>query len=120
MAWSPDGFILASAHQDGKIRLWDVENSILLRIIESHGGWERGITWSPDGRMLASAGDDSLLRIWDAGSGALLSKARANFSPLWSAAWSPDGTEIAVGSGKYDVPQDNGTLIIWGVPISGN
>ncbi len=120
MAWSPDGFILASAHQDGKIRLWDVENNTLLLTIESHDGWERGITWSPDGHMLASAGDDALLRIWDAGSGALLSKARANFSPLWSAAWSPDGTEIAVGSGKYDEPHDNGTLIIWGIPILEN
>ncbi len=120
LAWSPDGRVLASAHQDGKIRLWDVENSILLRTIESHGGWERGITWSPDGRMLASVGDDAQLRIWDPGSGVLLSKARANFSPLWSAAWSPDGTKIAVGSGKYDAPQDHGTLIIWGVPSSGN
>jgi len=120
LAWSPDGRVLASAQQDGKIRLWDVETSTLIRTINSHGGWERGINWSPDGSMLASAGDDALLRIWDSGSGLLIAKARVNFTPLWSAVWSPDGTEIAVGSGKYDAPHDNGTLVIWGVPISGN
>jgi len=40
--------------------------------------------------------------------------------PIYSIAWSPDGTDLALGSGKYDAPHDNGTLIIWNVPIIGN
>jgi len=58
LAWSPDGSTLASAHQDWQVRLWNVETGQMVRAIEAHAGWVRGVARSPSGHLLASTGED--------------------------------------------------------------
>jgi len=116
LAWSPDGQILASAHQDGRVRLWDIQSRQLLLTISAHEGWVRGIAWSPDGRWLASTGEDRRARIWDPATGQQLGQVVHNRLPVWSVAWSPDGQYISTGSGAYNRSSDPGTVIVWALP----
>ncbi|MEV5709951.1 WD40 repeat domain-containing protein, partial [Actinoallomurus sp. NPDC052274] len=101
LAWSADGH-LASACDDGTVRIWDVESgdaSVLL----GHMGWVRSVAWSPDGR-LASAGEDGTVRVWDA-DGTPKKVLRAHEGPVRSVAWSPDG-RLASGG-------EDGTVRVW-------
>ena len=52
IAISPDGTIVATGHRDGKIKLWNTQNSDLLTTIDA--GEERfDMTFSPNGKTLA-------------------------------------------------------------------
>lgn len=65
VAFSPDGGQLASAGDDGAIRLWNVASSQLQAVVHGHAGAVRSLAFSRDGRMLASGGDDATVRVWD-------------------------------------------------------
>jgi WD40 repeat protein len=112
LAWSPTGQVLASAHQDGQVRLWDVQSGQLARTIAAHQGWVRGMAWSPSGQMLASTGEDKRGCIWNPQTGQQIGEVKHNFLPVWSVAWSPDGSLISTGSGAYE-DLHIGTAIVW-------
>lgn len=65
---SKDGRYLASAHYDGKVRLWDLENldaiSCIREFIEPHA-WVRSVDISADGRYILSGNTDHNARLWD-------------------------------------------------------
>jgi WD40 repeat protein len=102
LAWSPDGSLLATAHQDGFTRLWETENYTLLNTLNQAYGWQRGVAWSPDGTLLAVVGADYTLRVYTVSSGELLASESYGSLPLWTVAWSPDGTRLAFGAGDYN------------------
>ena len=52
MVLSPDGKVLASLHQDGKIRLWNAQNGGLLTT-QNVGTREYNMTFSPNGKTFA-------------------------------------------------------------------
>lgn len=75
VAFSPNGAMLASGTNDGKIYLWQVVNpaeSQLLQIIEGHDREIDCLSFSADGSMLVSAGDDQSVTVWNVESGAKL------------------------------------------------
>ncbi|MDX6537035.1 MAG: hypothetical protein QOD37_1376, partial [Gaiellales bacterium] len=69
IAFSPGGRLLASAGNDGTVRLWDPGSGRQTAIIEGHTGRVRAVAFSADGRLLASGGDDGTVRLWDPASG---------------------------------------------------
>ena len=115
LAWSPDGALLATAHQDGSVRLWDGEGAAPVREIRAHSGWSRGVAWSPDGQVLATTGEDKRIVLWDPRSGQRLGEERHNYQPVWSVVWSPDGRLVSSGSGTYSDARV-GVAIVWSVP----
>ncbi len=95
--FSPDGAQVATASEDGSLRIWDTGTGLFLRRIDSHRGLVRGITYAADGSLLASFGGDNQARVWDPRTGALVDSFSA-LGQIGGVAFSPDGEQWAVAS----------------------
>ncbi|MFI9510901.1 hypothetical protein [Nocardia sp. NPDC052566] len=69
VASRPDGRVLASSHDDGTVRLWDISDrrhpTALGQPLTGHTRRAVSVRFSPDGRMLASSSHDGTVRLWD-------------------------------------------------------
>jgi WD40 repeat protein len=101
LAFSPDGFSLASASRDGTIRLWDVYTASERAILAGHTDRVLDVAYSPDGSRVASASLDGTIRLWDAGSGAQITSFNHG-APASYVAYSPDGSRVASGGDNPD------------------
>ena len=64
IAFSPYGYLLATAGYDATIRFWNASTGELLLTLRDHTCCVNDIAFSPDGRYLASASGDGTLRLW--------------------------------------------------------
>jgi WD40 repeat protein len=94
LAFSPDGKLCATGHDDNVIRLWTVESREPVREFRGHDMAVSALAFSPDGRRLASAGEDRLIRLWDAQSGAVLGTLAGHTDRIPALAWHPDGRRL--------------------------
>ena len=101
LAWSPNGTLLASASNDGTVRIFDPANGKERKTLYGHGDPVEGLDWSPDGSMLASASWDETAKIWDFESGDQIKTLRGGDGALSGVAWSPDGQRLATVSYKF-------------------
>jgi WD40 repeat protein len=62
--FSPDDSLLATAHSDGIIRVWDIETGELSSELLGHERLVRDSTFTPDGKVLLSSSDDGTIRLW--------------------------------------------------------
>jgi WD40 repeat protein len=65
IAVSPHAREIATAGDDGVIRLWDASSFRLTRVLKGHSGPVYTLDYWTDGTLLASAGWDGKVRIWD-------------------------------------------------------
>ena len=110
VTFSPDGRILASAAEDGVIKLWDPASGQELRSIAAHSNCANDLSFSRDGRFLASAGCDQTVKIWDTATWREISSFTVGPQALMtSVAFSPDGRFVAAGDNR------SGNVFIWEV-----
>jgi WD40 repeat protein/nucleoside phosphorylase len=108
IAPSPLGKLVASASNDGMIRISNLISGKISHTLEGHTGTVWGIAYRSDGRMLASGSADKTIRLWDMASGQEVRCLQGHVNSVWSVAFSPDGRLLASGS------VDN-TVRIWDV-----
>jgi len=98
VAWSPDGSLIASAGDGGKLHFCDA-NAAAHRVI---GGWYNdtlSLSWSPDSARISSLSSGGCVQTWAVRSGALLQDMALDL-PVKAFAWSPDGSKLALAGGK--------------------
>jgi WD40 repeat protein/tetratricopeptide (TPR) repeat protein len=110
IAFSPDGYTLASGSKDKTIRLWDVNNGKLLRTLTGHQLSVQSIAFSPDGYTLASGSKDKTIRLWDVSTGKIRRILQCDRSVL-SIAFSLDGRTLAAGCVCFNYIN----IILWNV-----
>ncbi len=65
IAVSPAGREIATAGDDGVIRLWDAASFRMTRALKGHAGAIYALDYWTDGTLLASAGWDGKVKLWD-------------------------------------------------------
>jgi WD40 repeat protein len=108
VVYSPDGLVLASGHQDGRVLLWDAETGD--RIVTLNPASDRlpsviDLAFSPDGSLLVSASADGTAKVWDLPTERVIRRF-THADAVNAVAFSPDGSLVATGS-------EDGTAKIW-------
>ncbi len=91
----PEAF--ASAHGDGRVRIWDPASGKLLHTLEGHPTEVLALAVSPDLKRLASIDLRGLIILWDARTGRLLQRLEGHTGWGMALAFGADGHRLFSG-----------------------
>ena len=101
LALSPDGKTIASASDDGTVKLWELAagNQNSIKEIKDQGGWVRAVVFLSD-RQIITAGQDKNIKIIDIASGKIVKTLTGHTNLVHTLAIAP-AIDLLV-SGSYD------------------
>lgn len=105
-AYSEDGRLIAAAHSDGAIRIWNAETGAGIARLKGETEGIVSAVFSPDSGKLATLNREGTVHVWDAKRGASLFRVGGDKFGALSTGFSPDGKCLAT------MGRDN-TLYIW-------
>lgn len=96
---SPDGKLLVTSGNDGRLRIFETEFFNEIHTLDAHDKSSNISVFSPSGSRLISGGWDGHLRLWDVDNGfAKLLELPAHNYAIYDIAFSPDQTMFATAS----------------------
>ncbi|PSN17148.1 hypothetical protein C7271_19260 [filamentous cyanobacterium CCP5] len=104
VAFALDSETLASASDDGTVKLWNISGE-LLQTLSGHIADVNSVAFAPDSETLASASDDGTVKLWNI-SGELLQTLTGHTDPVNDVSYAPNGEMLASAS-------DDGTVKLW-------
>jgi WD40 repeat protein len=111
VALSGDGRTAVSGSADKTVRVWDVETSQCLKVMQGHTDSVTSVALSGDGRRAVSGSDDKTVRVWDVETSRCLKVMQGHTYSVLSVALSGDGRRAVSGS-------DDKTVRVWDVETS--
>jgi WD40 repeat protein len=111
VSFSPDGQIIASVAENGIVKLWRRDGTVLATC-DPHQEPIFSISFSPNSQMFALAGGDKTVKLWGC-DGTLIKTFEGHQGRVFSVSFSPDGKFIASGS-------EDGTIKLWSVDGTGH
>ena len=64
VSFSADGQTLATAHEDGSVKVWNPKDGSEIAQFRGHRGALLAVAMSPDGKTVASGGGDATVKVW--------------------------------------------------------
>jgi WD40 repeat protein len=104
VSFSPDGQLIATASEDGTVKLWSRDGS-QLQTLTGHGNDVTSVSFSPDGQLIVTASEDNTVKLWSR-DGSQLQTLTGHGNDVTSVSFSPDGQLIATAS-------EDGTVKLW-------
>lgn len=101
--YSPDCAVVAAGCDDNTIKLWNVVEGEVFRILEGHSNRIWATAFSKEKDLLASGGDDKIVMLWDWKRGDLLHSLSGHSEFVSSVAFSPNGEILASSSGDQSI-----------------
>jgi WD40 repeat protein len=98
--YSAEGSTIATASDDGHVRLYDAHTNRLVRALDE-GTPVKAVAFSPDGRLLVAGGRNGMAGLWEVSSGDRLRTLRNGFTSVQSASFSPDGSRVLTAGGRH-------------------
>ncbi len=125
VAFSPDGYILATGSADKTVRLWNLTDPAhptpLGPPLTGHTNEVSAVAFSPDGHTLATGSADKTVRLWNVTDPAhptpLGPPLTGHTNAVSAVAFSPDGHTLATGSWDRTVRLWNLTLPAHATPL---
>ncbi|KAF9354010.1 hypothetical protein BGX26_008228 [Mortierella sp. AD094] len=100
ISFSHDGRYLASASEDSKIIIWDLETFEPLASLEGHTSEVSRCAWSPNDTHILSAGYDKTVKLWEVQTATLKSTFQRHSDAVTCLGWLPDGERFVSGGEK--------------------
>ncbi len=101
LAVSPDGKFLVTGSIDHTIKIWRIEDGILLRSLSGRVKWITGMSLSPNGERLAVSSWYNEVVVLNVTDGSTIRILRDHKAPVRSVAFSPDGKFLVSGSENH-------------------
>lgn len=95
LAFNAEGTLLATAHQDHGVRVWDLAAMRSLGVLRGHHDAVHAVTFAPGGRTLASGGEDGTVCLWDLTTGVAITTLTGHTGAVRTIAFTRDGAEVA-------------------------
>jgi WD40 repeat protein len=96
VAFAPDGRHIACGSADKSIRIFDLNDTSFVRVIDGQTDAVMALTFAPDSRSLFSCGDGAAHQ-WDANTGKELQRFDAHAGRVLGLALSADGRRLVTG-----------------------
>lgn len=105
VAINPNGYLVASGDNDGKVTFWNLRTGTFISEFSPHQKRISGLAFTEDGKVLITASYDRTIKLWDLESGQLIKELAGHTGAIRVIALHPQGNVLATGG--------NDGIILW-------